>query len=93
MERETGLEPATTCLEGRDSTTELLPRNRAYFTPKTHALSKGSPCLRPVISCLEQGASGVSKKYLLGGQVTIYIVDNLACAGARPKYLGNSCLI
>ena len=25
MERETGLEPATTCLEGRHSTTELLP--------------------------------------------------------------------
>ena len=28
MERETGLEPATTCLEGRDSTTELLPLDR-----------------------------------------------------------------
>ena len=26
LERETGLEPATTCLEGRSSTTELLPR-------------------------------------------------------------------
>jgi len=26
MERETGLEPATPCLEGRNSTTELLPR-------------------------------------------------------------------
>ena len=26
LERETGLEPATTCLEGRGSTTELLPR-------------------------------------------------------------------
>ena len=25
VERETGFEPATTCLEGRDSTTELLP--------------------------------------------------------------------
>jgi hypothetical protein len=25
MERETGLEPATACLEGRNSTTELLP--------------------------------------------------------------------
>ena len=44
MERETGLEPATTCLEGRDSTTELLPQKRAYFTPKTHALSKGGTC-------------------------------------------------
>ena len=28
LERETGLEPATTCLEGRSSTTELLPRTR-----------------------------------------------------------------
>ena len=28
LERETGLEPATTCLEGRSSTTELLPRER-----------------------------------------------------------------
>ena len=27
VERETGLEPATPCLEGRNSTTELLPRN------------------------------------------------------------------
>ena len=26
MERETGIEPATNGLEGRDSTTELLPR-------------------------------------------------------------------
>jgi hypothetical protein len=25
LERETGFEPATTCLEGRSSTTELLP--------------------------------------------------------------------
>ena len=25
MERETGFEPATSCLEGRDSTSELLP--------------------------------------------------------------------
>ena len=25
MERETGFEPATPCLEGRNSTTELLP--------------------------------------------------------------------
>ena len=25
LERETGFEPATACLEGRDSTTELLP--------------------------------------------------------------------
>jgi hypothetical protein len=32
MERETGLEPATPCLEGRNSTTELLPQNRIYFT-------------------------------------------------------------
>jgi hypothetical protein len=28
MERETGLEPATTCLEGRYSTIELLPQNQ-----------------------------------------------------------------
>ena len=27
VERETGLEPATPCLEGRNSTTELLPQN------------------------------------------------------------------
>ena len=26
LERETGLEPATACLEGRNSTTELLPQ-------------------------------------------------------------------
>jgi hypothetical protein len=28
LERETGLEPATACLEGRNSTTELLPLSR-----------------------------------------------------------------
>jgi hypothetical protein len=27
MERETGFEPATACLEGRNSTAELLPHN------------------------------------------------------------------
>jgi hypothetical protein len=32
LERETGFEPATPCLEGRNSTTELLPRNRTYST-------------------------------------------------------------
>ena len=32
LERETGLEPATPCSEGRNSTTELLPRDRIYFT-------------------------------------------------------------
>jgi hypothetical protein len=31
LERETGLEPATACLEGRNSTTELLPRNHFHF--------------------------------------------------------------
>src|SRR3989338_766185 len=30
MERETGLEPATTCLEGRYSTIELLPQSRHF---------------------------------------------------------------
>ena len=38
MERETGLEPATTCLEGRDSTTELLPL--ALVTGKFYAITK-----------------------------------------------------
>ena len=32
MERETGLEPATACLEGRNSTTELLPQSRGART-------------------------------------------------------------
>ena len=40
MERETGLEPATTCLEGRGSTTELLPQNQSYSTSKCLVLSK-----------------------------------------------------
>ncbi len=31
-ERETGLEPATACLEGRNSTTELLPQDRGART-------------------------------------------------------------
>ncbi len=30
--RETGLEPATACLEGRNSTTELLPQDRGART-------------------------------------------------------------
>src|SRR4051812_8816152 len=32
LERETGLEPATSTLARWHSTTELLPRNRAYLT-------------------------------------------------------------
>ncbi len=40
MERETGLEPVTTCLEGRGSTTELLPQNQSYFTSKYLEMSK-----------------------------------------------------
>jgi hypothetical protein len=34
MERGTGLEPATICLEGRDSTTELPPLIPAYRTKR-----------------------------------------------------------
>ena len=30
-ERETGFEPATSCLEGKNSTTELLPQTRSDF--------------------------------------------------------------
>ena len=41
MERETGLEPATTCLEGRNSTTELLPQNRIYFSPQNALCQRG----------------------------------------------------
>ena len=33
MERETGIEPATLCLEGRCSTTELLPLAVNYNDP------------------------------------------------------------
>ncbi len=40
VERETGLEPVTTCLEGRGSTTELLPQNQSYFTSKYLEMSK-----------------------------------------------------
>ena len=40
VERETGLEPATTCLEGRDSTTELLPLS--YRDSKLTGLVKTS---------------------------------------------------
>jgi hypothetical protein len=31
VERETGLEPATPCLEGRNSTTELLPQTESIL--------------------------------------------------------------
>jgi hypothetical protein len=31
LERETGFEPATACLEGRNSTTELLPHSQKLF--------------------------------------------------------------
>ncbi len=36
--RETGLEPATACLEGRNSTTELLPQN----DPGTYLTGRGA---------------------------------------------------
>ena len=35
LERETGFEPATACLEGRDSTTELLPLDTRII-PQRH---------------------------------------------------------
>jgi hypothetical protein len=40
LERETGLEPATTCLEGKDSTTELFPQN---WTGKDSNLRRRMP--------------------------------------------------
>jgi hypothetical protein len=38
-----GVEPTTTCLEGRGSATELLPQNRIYFTPKNALRQRGVP--------------------------------------------------
>ncbi len=38
VERETGLEPATACLEGRNSTTELLPHK---LTKKRISIASG----------------------------------------------------
>jgi hypothetical protein len=38
-----GVEPTTTCLEGRGSTAELLPQNRIYFTPKKALRQRGVP--------------------------------------------------
>jgi hypothetical protein len=38
-----GVEPTTTCLEGRGSTAELLPQNRIYFTPKNALRQRGVP--------------------------------------------------
>ena len=35
MEREKGIEPSTTCLEGRRSTTELLPLGQGLWYPTT----------------------------------------------------------
>ena len=43
MERETGLEPATACLEGRNSTTELLPQNHVHFRLKFAVGQRGVP--------------------------------------------------
>ncbi len=40
LERETGLEPATACLEGRNSTTELLPLESLSFYLWIKPLSK-----------------------------------------------------
>ena len=40
MERETGFEPATACLEGRNSTTELLPHEHVHFSPKAKPRQK-----------------------------------------------------
>ncbi len=39
MERETGFEPATACLEGRDSTAELLPRINGNSKPKNKVIT------------------------------------------------------
>ncbi len=45
MEREMGFEPTTSCLEGRRSTTELLPREcpQHTATPRRAAIMHGAP--------------------------------------------------
>jgi hypothetical protein len=66
MERGTGLEPATICLEGRDSTTELPPlipfatthQRSANSAPLSYDLEPGTG-IEPVASSLPRTRSTI----------------------------------
>ena len=56
MERETGLEPATTCLEGRNSTTELLPQKhylKAKSSQPSYSINLSHPAHLEQLSMVE----------------------------------------
>ncbi len=91
MERETGFEPATTCLEGRHSTTELLPQSYDSCGLFTKELQE---------QFIKSRASGSSKKTLEIYQLTLgrftgypltpeginRYLDSLTCGNAKHNY-------
>ena len=56
MERGTGLEPATICLEGRDSTTELPPLIPTLIPAARYSVEPGTG-IEPVTSSLPRTRS------------------------------------
>ena len=96
MERETGFEPATACLEGRNSTTELLP----------HLASKCSQCSQKVFTTqlldkfIISRASGTSQRtielyhltldrfvgYPLTPEGINAYLNSLGCGNAKHNY-------
>ena len=82
VERETGLEPATTCLEGRNSTTELLPQNRIYFSPKIPSCQRGVPASsKTELFCLIDG-------YCLCAQSEAKSSKTIEMVTSSVRYLG-----
>ena len=77
MERETGLEPATTCLEGRNSTTELLPQTQIHvdFTLKQVGKQAGD--------FLQRDLSPLRLFSLLTGGGTIILVKCSMTSGSN----------
>ena len=86
MERETGFEPATPCLEGRNSTTELLPLNRIYFSPKN------APCQRGVPASSKTGLTSLAQGYILcartEGKTEKTIEAVASCVRYLERFLG-----
>ena len=95
LERETGLEPATACLEGRNSTTELLPlidflswsgcadSNCGPPAPKAGALPTAPHPAVPTFAtgeCLHYSTPVVVCQVLFSGHSGLFCADSAASA-------------
>src|SRR5437868_1555306 len=79
MERETGFEPATNGLEGRDSTPELLPPS-----PSPGHAKSGNPAIPAPNAAPAGGASDAHHSARARGPSPVAIAAAVSAAAARP---------